>query len=242
MDYPHDFPDELRAKVEAAKIRAGRRFDSGCAKAGLNSEIGGLFWTYVLAPFLVFAEESARLALWPADEMDQHCREFLRRLTIDAYYSKGKAAGLSTMISNWNGSILWDAQQEIEKTSQWRKYENIRLKYSVAQYSLAKNKTARNLESRCAEGPTEAITPRRLIDAFIAEVLAKTGTKISRKDIWLVAGYNSATEFQRFQRNDQRTTQSAATNVHRVLEMNPEDFIRSLEKRKVTKSAKAKTA
>jgi hypothetical protein len=131
MDYPQDFPAESRAKVEAARIRAGRQFDSKRAKVKWKSDIEVLFWTYVLTPFLVFAEESARLGLWPADEMDKKCRESLRLLTIDAYYQKGKGAGVWDMISNWNGGILWEAAQKMEKTSQWRKYENILLNFAV---------------------------------------------------------------------------------------------------------------
>ena len=128
MEYPRDFPTESRVKVEAARIRAGRRFDSDKAKAKWNSEIETLFKSYVLTTFLAFAEEAWRLQLWPADKMRENCQEFLRLLTIEAYFQKGKAAGLRDMISNWNGSILWEFQQEIEKTAQWRKFENILLK------------------------------------------------------------------------------------------------------------------
>lgn len=131
MNYPQDFPAESRARVEATRIRAGRQFDFNKAKAKWRSDIEAFFWTYVLKPFVVFAGESSRLGLWPVDKMDRNCREFLRLLTIDAYYQKGKAAGLRDMISNWNGSILWEVQQEVEKTSQWRKYENICLKFAV---------------------------------------------------------------------------------------------------------------
>ncbi len=138
MEYPRGFPDDSRARVEAAGIRAGRRFDSEKAKAESRSEIEALFWTYVLTPFLVFAEESSRLGLWSSDETDRKCREFLRRLTIDAYYRKGKAGGLPDMIDNWDGSIIWKAQQEIEKTSQWRKYENLRLKQAVVRAPLTR--------------------------------------------------------------------------------------------------------
>jgi len=74
MDYRQDFPAESRARVEAARIRAGRQFDSKKTKAQWRSDIEALFWTYVLTPFLVFAEESSRLRLWPVDEMDQNCR------------------------------------------------------------------------------------------------------------------------------------------------------------------------
>jgi len=131
MDYPQDFPAESRAKVEVARIRAGRRFDSDKVRAKWRSEIETFFWIYVLTPFVVFASESSRLGLWPVDKMDQNCREFLRLLTINAYHHKGRTAGLRNMICNWDGSILPEAQQEIEKTPQWRKYENIRLKFAV---------------------------------------------------------------------------------------------------------------
>jgi hypothetical protein len=96
------------------------------------------------------------------------------------------------------------------------------------------DKTAQSVQSHSADR-------RAMIDAYIAKVLAITGKKISRKEFWLVAGYNSPTEFERFQRDDPRTTQSAVANFKRVLDLKPEDFIRSLGKRKPTKSAQAKT-
>jgi hypothetical protein len=296
MDYPRDFPAESRAKVEAAIIRSGRQFDSKRAKAKWRSDIETLFWTYVLTPFVVFAGESSRLGLWPADEMDRNCREFLRRLTIDAYYQKGRAAGLREMISNWNGSILWEAQQEIEKTAQWRKYENIRLKFAVkgrpttqstgimrGQFSglpswqltelmqrrVEASDRLRTGEKLAAQSPDPVLDAfgitdktvaserstvhssgkiaqianskpadrRAQIDAFIFKVMEETPKKVTRKDIWLVAGYRNATEFERFQRNDVRTTQSATANFERVLRMKPENFIRSLEKKRAPQGA-----
>lgn len=128
MDYPQDFPGESRAKVEAAKIRAGRKFDSERSEARWSSEVEGHFRNYLLTPFLVFAKEACALGLWPVDKMDESCQEFLRRLTIDAYVEKGRAAGLSDPISNWNGTILWEFEQELKKTPQWRRYENLLLK------------------------------------------------------------------------------------------------------------------
>jgi hypothetical protein len=217
MDYPHDFPAESRAKVEAAKIRAGRRFDSSRAKARWNSEIRALFWTYVLTPFLVFAEESARLVLWPADKMDQHCREFLRLLTIDAYYQKGKVAGLSEMISNWNGSILWEAQQEIEKTSQWRKYENILLKFSTRGRS-ATQETGVTLQMP----DSKATDNKAKVEAYIEEVYKKTGRRITKTDFWKAAGYKTRTEFERWERGDsKRRNKSAERNFNLILQEKP---------------------
>ena len=127
MEYPREFPPESRAKVEAAKLRAARKFDSAKQNARWRSDVEVSFRIYVLIPFLVFANEACRLKLWPVDEIDSFCREFLRRHTIDAYTEKGKAAGLRDPISNWNGSILWEFEQDIEKTPQWQKYQDILL-------------------------------------------------------------------------------------------------------------------
>jgi hypothetical protein len=68
------------------------------------------------------------------------------------------------------------------------------------------------------------------IDGFI-ETLSKTGRKITRKHIWMVAGYKSRTEFERFQRCDPRTTKSAAASFQRVLSMKPEEFIQALDRK-----------
>lgn len=258
MDYPQDFPAESRAKVEAARIRAGRQFDSMRAKAKWNGEIEALFWIYVLTPFVVFARESSRLGLWPVDRMDEKCREFLRRLTIDAYYHKGKAAGLQDMIDNFSSDILWQAQQEIEKTSLWRKYETIRLK-SAAKATTTKQSTGiipgqfagltaeereklkvnQNLiavpanpyfpdlwsqtNANQAEGSivqnSEKTTPtveskstdrKALVKAYIEEVRAKKSKRITRKDIWTAAGYQTRTEFERWQRQDPKNPNKAA--------------------------------
>ncbi len=75
---------------------------------------------------------------------------------------------------------------------------------------------------------------RAAIDAFISK-LADAGRKITRKNIWTVAGYTNATEFERFQRGDTRTTQSAAAAFNRVLSMKPENFIGLLDKKSAAK-------
>ena len=75
---------------------------------------------------------------------------------------------------------------------------------------------------------------RAAIDSFIFK-LAEAGRKITRKNIWKVAGYTNATEFERFQRGDTRTTQSAAAAFKRVLGMTPEAFVGLLDKKPATK-------
>jgi hypothetical protein len=176
MDYPQDFPAESRAKVEAAIIRAGRQFDSKRVKAKWSSDTEALFWTYVLTPFLVFAGESARLGLWPADKMDRNCQEFLCLLTRDAHYNKGRAAGVRDMTSHLDGSILWEAEQKIQKTSQWRKYENIRLQLPVkgrpTTQGTAQNsdKTAQSVKGKSTNAAAGSIpTPSKKRDPEVAK-------------------------------------------------------------------------
>ena len=51
-----------------------------------------------------------------------------------------------------------------------------------------------------------AVARRRRVEAYIDEVFRITNRRITRKDIWKSARYGSPTEFQRWQRNDRRTT------------------------------------
>jgi hypothetical protein len=75
---------------------------------------------------------------------------------------------------------------------------------------------------------------RAAIDAFIFK-LAEAGREITRKDIWIAAGYKDATEFERFQRSDPRTTRSAAAAFNRVLALQPTSFIELLDKKSIAK-------
>jgi len=71
---------------------------------------------------------------------------------------------------------------------------------------------------------------RERIDAFISK-LNEAGSKISRKDMWTVAGYTDRTEFERFQRDAPRSTRSGRANFNRVLQMTPRDFMAALKKK-----------
>lgn len=74
-------------------------------------------------------------------------------------------------------------------------------------------------------------TGRRMaVNGFITK-LAEAGHKIIRKNIWTVAGYRNRSEFERWQRDDSRTTKSAVANFGRVLGMTPEGFMVALKKR-----------
>jgi hypothetical protein len=66
------------------------------------------------------------------------------------------------------------------------------------------------------------------VDAFIAAVLNDTGRKITRRDIWRVAGYEDKTQFSRWQAN-KRATQKASNVFPRIIKLNPREFLAKLK-------------
>jgi hypothetical protein len=70
------------------------------------------------------------------------------------------------------------------------------------------------------------------VDAFVTEVLQQTGRKITRRDIWSAAGYTNRTQFERFQRNSPKCGPSATSSFTRVLKLDPQDFVRLLNKKR----------
>lgn len=71
--------------------------------------------------------------------------------------------------------------------------------------------------------------PRALVEAFIQRVLKETGRRIKRKDIWRVAGYRDATEFERFQRG-KGATAGSTTKFTRLLQLTPTEFLARLSR------------
>ena len=201
--YPRDFPTESRANVEAARIRAGRRFDSDKAKAKWRSDIEALFRNYLLTIFLTFAKEAASSRLWPVDKMRENCQEFLRLLTIEAYFQKGKASGLRDMISNWNGSILWEVQQELEKTAQWRRFENILLKLAKEPEGKKQpefSHAQKNVESQI----TELAGNKR--QSFVLAILENKGWSIHQLAIEAQLDSHTVSDFLKGKAKPNRST------------------------------------
>jgi hypothetical protein len=91
---------------------------------------------------------------------------------------------------------------------------------------------ARKSEAVVSPSPPDAIAPsnRERIDKFILK-MAQAGAKVKRKDIWLVAGYKDATEFERFQRGDDHN-RKAVSELTRILALEPEDFLELQKKQR----------
>jgi hypothetical protein len=103
-------------------------------------------------------------------------------------------------------------------------------------------KTSEHGDESTRAGATPTVNPpdgnganqRAAVNAFISK-LSGAGRRITRKQIWTVAGYKTATELERFQRGDTRVGRTAAMNIRRVLNMEPENFFRLLDKKSTSK-------
>jgi hypothetical protein len=49
-----------------------------------------------------------------------------------------------------------------------------------------------------------------MVNAYIQEVRSKKSKRITRKDIWSAAGYQTRTEFERWERQDEKHPNQAA--------------------------------
>lgn len=231
MDYPQEFSPEARARVEAERLRATRDYEKRrdeipWAEHRSYREDEENLRHFIMRVFLAFGKEACKLALnevWTVDKIRSEAEEFLRKFTIEAYYGYGRDANgrkLREMTSNWGGGLLLEVQHEFQKSPEWHEYEDELLAVAEKIAKRSRRKSAPPAQNKQSE-----------IDAFIRNLL-EHGHKITKKDIWTVAGYKDATEFERFQRGSARTTASAVSNFNRILKMKPDDFLRLLQKQR----------
>jgi hypothetical protein len=102
---------------------------------------------------------------------------------------------------------------------------------SPAEETQLTSEASNSVGAVASEESVEIADRRALIQGFIDRVSAAAGRRFKRKDIWTFAGYAEATEFERFQRNDPRTTKGAELKFNRVLSLSPTEFLKRLEKR-----------
>jgi len=138
--YRDEFPTDARARVEAERSRAYRALEQDAP--GIERWRRDVpFIRCVMRVFLAFAGEACKYAkeshhpAWSDRELDLRCRDFLLSIVIDAWEDKGKDLGVSKMASSrgWGYSIDDDAKQKIEKSPEWRQYEDLLLKALEAQ-------------------------------------------------------------------------------------------------------------
>jgi hypothetical protein len=76
--------------------------------------------------------------------------------------------------------------------------------------------------------PEANLGPRGQVDRFIEGVQIAEGRRITRRDIWRVAGYTEATQFERFQRG-KRASPGSIMKFEKVLKLSPAQFLERLD-------------
>lgn len=104
----------------------------------------------------------------------------------------------------------------------------------VSQPSPGVVETIVNVKDFVPPEVTDATGPRAQVDHFIETVGTATGRRITRTDIWRVAGYTEATQFERFQKNS-RASAGSITKFNRILQLEPAEFLERLGKLTVPK-------
>jgi len=136
--YPREFPQESRSRVLAERIKA----EWGARD---RSDLADLLRSCILRVFIVFVREGGALVRkgtknWSVDRLESESQEFLRWLTNYARYGNtfgGAAHQLPDMVSNLDGSILFDVRRAFESSPIWREYEDILLDLAVATSTAA---------------------------------------------------------------------------------------------------------
>jgi hypothetical protein len=74
----------------------------------------------------------------------------------------------------------------------------------------AESSRAQNSATSAQGVASKSTNHRALVDAYIQEVRTKKGKRVTMKEIWSAAGYNSRTEFERWVRQDPKHPNKAA--------------------------------
>jgi hypothetical protein len=167
VQYPSEFPHDARARVEAETRRA---------YIALEQDVGGMenwrrnvpFLRCVMRIFLAFAGEACEFGMkshhpaWSDCELDQRCRDSLLEIVIDAWEHKAKDLGINKMFSSqgWGYSINDDDRRRIEKSPEWKQYQDLLIEAFDAQSAPAADDSLPQPEPAAPTAPeTEAAVP-----------------------------------------------------------------------------------
>jgi hypothetical protein len=148
-------------------------------------------------------------------------QDLLRSLLVYNDYPHSGFGGLS------DGS--YQIYQEARNSEEWRKlartiadaqaHHSDEVAHLRANGEVPKSTHTQNSEDTLQLAATDR---RALVKAYIEEVRSKTGKRITKRDIWSKAGYQTRTEFERWERQDSKhPNRSADKNFTRLLREKP---------------------
>lgn len=184
MDYPTDFPQESRARVEAERLRAVRELEQNrkafSSSYGPTREDEQNLRHYILRVFLAFAHEACELGLqgrWPVERIRSEADEFLRLFTIEAYYSQGHdQAGrkLADMLGDCGG-LLPEVRRKFEESPEWSKFQDELLAVAERQATRVAEPNAGSVVARLSKNALARM------DAETASFMAAYIPKLERE-------------------------------------------------------------
>jgi hypothetical protein len=190
-----DFPNIqvwMRTAVKAAEKRAPPKSRVFGSKARLKLVIHIL--NLQVVAYLPMVSDMATLKDFIA---------ILRGWEIEAwkyYLGSSSSALLPTNVGSGNDSSPIHENIESWTTVAYQELSKLPKEETA---SLEDSAPEQSLDARKYKGVDPTARLRyALVEAHLEEAFRETGRKKTRRDIWKQAGYKTATEFQRFQRND----------------------------------------
>ncbi len=197
-DFPPSYPNELKVRTEIICFETTKKFPH-------QSRICELCRHLVSRMTSVF-------------------REAVQAGTITAHVGLG-SSGMGGLIRSW---IVWNClesdwdrfEHEVRRSPEWLKF--IKAISQTESFRIGAKQTETPLPRN---GPQSAETKpnrRAMVKAYIEEVRSKKNKRITKRDIWRLAGYRARTEFERWERQDsKRPNKAAHENFSRILREKP---------------------
>ena len=223
MNYPPGFPEDLHPPVDQAiaeaevAFRTSRRNiprDDYRALQGLALE----FMKAVVGAFAEQACEAVRHGTWNGEELRRQVDEFEQQT---AHYLKELLADPSE--TDLDTPWWYEIREQLRQSDKWMAHLEERAQVAKVHLVTETVATPVDLDTPDLDTP-DLDTPdgrREAINSYIQQVLAETGKKISRKDIWQHLRYTHATEFERWQRCDKNATKTISERMMNLLKDKP---------------------
>jgi hypothetical protein len=173
LRYPSEFSTQARNRIEAAKIMAYKDFAEAQRAARWNTNVEPLLRHCALRIFLVFAQEACALGKrdirgWSIDRIDNECREFLRRLAIQAWHDHG----FRSVTSRYTGAIEDSTERAFRAAAEWQAYQDLL-------QGVAKDQVTGSAFPRTKPGPKRDVETARRVAEIVAGLASNRPTELA---------------------------------------------------------------
>ncbi len=213
LTFPDYFPESFLARVVAADAAA--EFEYRGEMSSAQCDVQRAITRYVHTVALACAQatcEAVRAGERPIAELAGTVEEFWRRLRVYVDLE---------LCPDWSSRSLVEAAfAGLKQSPEWVQHLGERRALAEGQGARGPDDVVANrVPAQPDELPEDATREQKAqaVKAFLTKAEAAMGERFFKRDIWRAAGYEVATEFERWQRNDHRRTKAGDRNIRRVL-------------------------